>query len=218
MTQDTTVRQQILEYPDLVAALVAQASASSGVSCDEIAEQLGAYVDAERIGEHARPHYQALRAHLHICPLCYEDYALVQSIIAAQQAGDVPRWPLQAHAGIVLHRAELRRTLREQSGSADQAWPVYDGAVPDLPDTSAHVRLTRPAAADKDDWQIHIGLEGCAVAGLRIMLRYDAELRVQRTDETGSAIFPDVPARWLRLDATPDLLILFGAEERITIS
>lgn len=134
---------------------------------------------------------------------------MVRSIIAAQQTGTIPRWPLQAHAGIVLCRAELSCKLRQHAAHANAPCPIYDGPVPDLPGTVAHVRLMRVLPKENADWQMIVALEGHSSAHIQIMLRYETELRMQRTDAAGSATFPDVPASWLYTEAAPDLLILF---------
>lgn len=213
LIQDGPTRQQLLEHPALVAALVAQAVDESSLDCDAVAEQLGAYVDDELERNHLHAHYQPVRTHLQGCPLCYEDYQLVRTIIVAQQAGDVPRWPLQAHAGIVLRRADLLDSIKQSGRAAGSIVQVYAGAVPDLLATVARIALLRQAPDPDADWQLTVTLEGTAVAGLRVMLRYETELRIQHTDLHGYTCFPDVPASWMRTQTGADLLVLFAATE-----
>lgn len=213
LIQDGTTRQQLLERPALVMALVAQATAASGLDCDEVAAQLAAYVDGEDEGNDLAAHYQPLREHLQSCPLCYEDYQLVRTILAAQQTGAVPRWPLQAHAGIVLRRADLLRSVQVCDRTAGATTQLYAGVVPDLPALAAQIALLRQAPEPQADWQLTVTLTGATVAGLRVMLRYETELRIQHTDGWGYACFPDVPSSWLLNETGADLLVLFVAPD-----
>lgn len=210
LIQERTTRQRILADPALTARLVAEAEAASGLACEAVDDTLAAYVDAEQLAEHTREHYLPLRRHLGLCPICYEDYALVRGIIAAQQRGTVARWPLQAHAGIVLHRAMIAAALRTPAHPG--GWTLYAGAVPDLPQLHAHVTLVPPAPA-AFDWQIAVTLSGDRASALRVMLRYETELRVERSDAAGRVRFGAIPATWISAPDGPDLLLLFDAEQ-----
>lgn len=217
LIQDRTTRQALLEYPDLANALAAQAATESGLNCEMVMDALAAYIDAEQAGEDERAHFEPITQHLQRCPLCYEDYTLARDVITAQQAGTISRWPLEAHAGIVLGRAQLNCVLHERAATRQSTWHIFSGNVPDLPDLAATVTLERPAAADTD-WRLIVVLGGATAVDLRLMLRYETELRIQRSDATGRAIFPDVPEVWLCTEDGPDLLLLFADDSRASTS
>jgi predicted anti-sigma-YlaC factor YlaD len=54
------------------------------IGCDECFEQLDRYVDLEAAGLDADASLPGLRAHLHGCPACREEYESLRALVSAQ--------------------------------------------------------------------------------------------------------------------------------------
>lgn len=93
LLKNTAIRQRLLSHPAIVGTLVSEAVARSGLTCVEVEERLAAFIDVEADEAARLPVHQAVAAHVHSCPWCYDIYALTHEILAAQKDGTLPRWP-----------------------------------------------------------------------------------------------------------------------------
>lgn len=93
LLRNTAIRQRLLSHPSVISVLVAEALRRSGLSCAEVEERLPALIDAEEHAPAELEQHQAGFAHIHSCPWCYDIYALTHEVLAAQKAGQLPRWP-----------------------------------------------------------------------------------------------------------------------------
>lgn len=94
LLEDTATRQQLLNHPllSLAAALLSEAERRSGLRCVDVEEYLALFIDAE-LSETSPDTHQAMRQHIHVCPWCYDIYAVTHEILAAQKDGTLPPWP-----------------------------------------------------------------------------------------------------------------------------
>jgi hypothetical protein len=58
--------------------------AAPEIGCDECFEQLDRYVDLQVAGHDADAALPGLRAHLHGCPACREEYESLHAVVSAQ--------------------------------------------------------------------------------------------------------------------------------------
>lgn len=93
LLKNTAIRQQLLSYPLVVETLVYEAVKRSGLSCSDVEERLAAFIDVEVSEPRTFAAHQATSLHVHMCPWCYDIYAVTHEILAAQKDGILPPWP-----------------------------------------------------------------------------------------------------------------------------
>jgi hypothetical protein len=71
-----------LDFKHMLGRLLGPANTEIG--CDECFEQLDRYVDLQVGGHDADAALPGLRAHLHGCPACREEYESLRALVGAQ--------------------------------------------------------------------------------------------------------------------------------------
>lgn len=93
LLEHAAIRQDFLDDPVILSAMIQAAERHSGLSCAEVEVQLAAVIDAEASGTCSSAACKDVLAHIYICPWCYDVYALTRQIIHAQSTGELPPWP-----------------------------------------------------------------------------------------------------------------------------
>lgn len=70
------------DFKHMLGRLLGPAKAEIG--CDDCFEQLDRYVDLQVAGNDADAALPGLRAHLHGCPACREEYESLRALVSAQ--------------------------------------------------------------------------------------------------------------------------------------
>ena len=93
LLKNTAIRQQLLSHPLVAETLLCEAVKRSGLRCSDVEERLAALIDAEVSETSALGVHEGTSLHIHMCPWCYDIYAVTHEILAAQKDGILPPWP-----------------------------------------------------------------------------------------------------------------------------